>query len=303
MPERGPFEQVGRGPLLEFRPVRANRGLRRSIGCSVLAILAVLVLAPSAWAQQVNITPETSITPTDSTTPWVFQMAIGAAVLGAIILLALVAGYLRFAPSFFGRERAPKSQTPWDRPPLLARAGVPGHASAGSASQARARQPASPAAAPRASTAVAERPAPTGQPQPATAPATPAVPAEEAEAAAEEAESRPTAPPEAEQAVQADAAGQAEAAAPEERPTAKTREETGTTEEPPAPEATAEAAQPTAEAPPASSQPASDAPAGLDQETYDRVLQEQLAKGMDRRVAEGRARAAAVVAARKKAQS
>jgi hypothetical protein len=40
----------------------------------------------------------------------------------------------------------------------------------------------------------------------------------------------------------------------------------------------------------------------MDQETFDRVLQEQLDKGVDRRVAEGRARAAAVVAARKKAQ-
>jgi hypothetical protein len=40
----------------------------------------------------------------------------------------------------------------------------------------------------------------------------------------------------------------------------------------------------------------------MDQETFDRVLQEQLDKGVDRRVAEGRARAAGVVAGRKKAQ-
>ncbi len=38
-----------------------------------------------------------------------------------------------------------------------------------------------------------------------------------------------------------------------------------------------------------------------DQETFDRVLAEELAKGTDRRVAEGRAKAAAVRAARKKA--
>ena len=38
-----------------------------------------------------------------------------------------------------------------------------------------------------------------------------------------------------------------------------------------------------------------------DQETLDRVLAEELAKGTDRRVAEGRARAAAIRAARKKA--
>ena len=38
----------------------------------------------------------------------------------------------------------------------------------------------------------------------------------------------------------------------------------------------------------------------LDQETFDRVLQEELAKGTDRRVAEGRARSAAVRAYRDK---
>ena len=38
-----------------------------------------------------------------------------------------------------------------------------------------------------------------------------------------------------------------------------------------------------------------------DKETFDRVLAEELAKGTDKRVAEGRARAAAIRAARKKA--
>ncbi|HXF56422.1 MAG TPA: hypothetical protein VNO34_02375, partial [Actinomycetota bacterium] len=38
-----------------------------------------------------------------------------------------------------------------------------------------------------------------------------------------------------------------------------------------------------------------------DPETYERVLAEELAKGTDRRVAEGRAKAAAVRAARAKA--
>jgi hypothetical protein len=39
-----------------------------------------------------------------------------------------------------------------------------------------------------------------------------------------------------------------------------------------------------------------------DQETFDRVLAEQLAAGKDRRVAEGQARRAAMIAARKKAE-
>jgi NADH-quinone oxidoreductase subunit I len=47
--------------------------------------------------------------------------------------------------------------------------------------------------------------------------------------------------------------------------------------------------------------PPHDAPAHVepDQDTYDRVLQEELAKGTDRRVAEGRAKAAAIRAARR----
>jgi hypothetical protein len=40
----------------------------------------------------------------------------------------------------------------------------------------------------------------------------------------------------------------------------------------------------------------------LDQETFDRVLAELLELGMDRRVAEGRARRAAMIAARQKAE-
>jgi hypothetical protein len=41
---------------------------------------------------------------------------------------------------------------------------------------------------------------------------------------------------------------------------------------------------------------------GLDQETFDAKLAELLAKGTDRRVAEGQARRAAIIAARKKAE-
>jgi len=58
---------------------------------------------------------------------------------------------------------------------------------------------------------------------------------------------------------------------------------------------------PAAAAPP---RPAAAAPEHVepDQETFDKVLAEELAKGTDRRVAEGRARAASVRAARKKAE-
>jgi hypothetical protein len=80
--------------------------------------------------------------------------------------------------------------------------------------------------------------------------------------------------------------------------------------EPPAPGAEAEEApakvvapQPQAEeraAEPAE-QPKPTVPAGADQETYERILQEQLDKGLARPIAEGRARAAAIKAARERA--
>jgi len=69
----------------------------------------------------------------------------------------------------------------------------------------------------------------------------------------------------------------------------------------PAPAAAAAPAAPRAAAAPAPPRP--EGPLEQDQETYDRVLAEELAKGTDRRVAEGRAKSAAIRAARKKAAS
>jgi len=62
--------------------------------------------------------------------------------------------------------------------------------------------------------------------------------------------------------------------------------------------APAAAAEPVATRPPSPRHE----PVEPDQETFDRVLAEQLAKGTDRRVAEGRAKAAALKAAREKAE-
>jgi NADH-quinone oxidoreductase subunit I len=73
----------------------------------------------------------------------------------------------------------------------------------------------------------------------------------------------------------------------------------------PAPAAPAEAAPPAAPAAEASAPapaPAEHAEVSLDQETFDRVLAELLEKGTDRRVAEGQARRAGMIAARKKAE-
>jgi hypothetical protein len=82
----------------------------------------------------------------------------------------------------------------------------------------------------------------------------------------------------------------------------------------PAPAAAAPAAAAQAEAPAAPAEAAPTTPAAapapatehkdvsLDQETYDRVLAELLEKGTDRRVAEGQAKRAGMIAARKKAE-
>jgi hypothetical protein len=85
---------------------------------------------------------------------------------------------------------------------------------------------------------------------------------------------------------------------------------------PVAPAAQAAPVAPAAEAPVATGQapaappaaaaaapaPVEHAEVSLDQETFDRVLAELLEKGTDRRVAEGQARRAAMIAARKKAE-
>jgi hypothetical protein len=70
-----------------------------------------------------------------------------------------------------------------------------------------------------------------------------------------------------------------------------------------APAAPAAEAAPAAQAAaPAAAPAAAHAEVSLDQETFDRVLAELLEKGTDRRVAEGQARRAAMIAARKKAE-
>jgi hypothetical protein len=267
-----------------------------------MVAFALLVLSSSGTAvAQLEITPETSITPSSHVTSWVFQMAVASVILAVLVLIGFTFAYLRFAPTFSGREGKTAPLPPGSRPAALTRqaaamrwtppAAPSGtHAAAASASQGTA-------------TAVAERPAPAPEASAPQAPA-PEAPAPEApapEATAPEAPAPEATAPEA-PAPEAPAPEAPEGPAPE-APEATTPE----APEGPAPEAP-EATTPEAPAAaaPAPAQPAP-APqtshgAGLDQQTFDRVLQEQLAKGVDRRVAEGRARAAAVVAARKKSQ-
>ena len=194
---------------------------------------------------QVSVNP--SVTPTINTGGWVYGMAVVLVVLGVVVTVLIVFGYLRFAPRFQreeGRRRSIKA-------PRL----EPGK---------EVRRPVkitgAPVMAPApivAATAAAPAPAPAA---PAPAPAAPA-PAAAAPAAA------------------------APAAAP--APAA------------PAPAAAAPAAAPAPAAPaPAPTEHVEVAP---DQETYEKTLAELLGKGTDRRVAEGQAKRAAMIAARKKA--
>ena len=342
-----PFPPLGQGALralLESGAVRPRR-LKSLLPVVLAACLLLLPMATAAGAQEVQLTPEPSITPSTEITAWLRWMALGAMALTAAVVLALAVGYLRFAPKFFGREEPPKRLPPGARPPLLTRTQA-SRSPIGSTRPPVAQSPSGRSG--------------TGEPVTATSGPTPAAAGAPAAAAsatataerAPPAAAQPTSGPSAEPAVQADAVGEAEAREPEPRPTAKSAEDaavepedvaaqapttaevaTATTgpeaqvpaaRDPAAEAATAEGGgaapaegdqarpapsevPPPAQVPAPQTAPAAPAPgpgvSELDQETFDRVLEEQLGKGVDRRVAEGRARAAAVVAARKKSQS
>ncbi|HEY6678439.1 MAG TPA: hypothetical protein VI411_06010 [Actinomycetota bacterium] len=195
---------------------------------------------------QVSVNP--SVTPTINTGGWVYGMAVALVVLGVVVTVLIVFGYLRFAPRFQreeGRRRSIKA-------PRL----EPGK---------EVRRPVKITGAPVMAPAPIVRAtaaAPTPAAPPAPAPA--AAPAAAAPAAAGPAAAPPPAP--------------APAAAPAAVP--------------------APAAAPAAAPAPAPTEHVEVAP---DQETYEKTLAELLGKGTDRRVAEGQAKRAAMIAARKKA--
>jgi hypothetical protein len=201
-----------------------------------------------------QIIVDPTVTPTLNNGGWVYNAAVLLAVLGAIVALALVFGYMRFAPRFQTDEGARRSV----RAPRI----QPGR---------DVRRPVNVTSAP----VVVQPPTIVGTAAPVAA----AAPPQAASAAPQAASAAPQA---------ASAAPQAASAA------------------------AAPAAQPVAEA--ASAAPSSPAPAApvaastgerpevsLDEETFEKTLAELIAKGTDRRVAEGQARRAAMIAARKKA--
>lgn len=200
---------------------------------------------------QISVDP--TVTPVLNNGGWVFNAAELLALLGIVLTLAIVFGYMRLAPRFQTDEQTRRSvKVPRMQPgqevrrpvkvvgtPIVVQPPVIAPAVAAGAVAVAAPPVAAPA--PVAASAPAAAPAPA-----AAAPAvTPAAPAAQG----------------------------------------------------------AEAAAPPADAPaPAAAPAAAHADVTLDQETFDRVLAELLEKGTDRRVAEGQARRAAMIAARKKAE-
>jgi hypothetical protein len=224
------------------------------------AAALVLLLPVSAALAQTPVDP--SVTPEINTGGWVHGMAILLGVLGVVVILMLVAAYIRYAPRFSTDESTlkvvradrvrPGEELPRRTvdikaasPVVVAPPPLP--------------QPAGVVAAPAAAAA----PAPTPAPAQAAAPTVPAP-------AAAEAPSAEASPP--------------EAPASEEAPA----------------EADAQPA-PAAETPAPAPAPAERVEVALDQEVFDQTLKELLDKGTDKRVAEGQARRAAMIAARKKA--
>ena len=199
---------------------------------------------------QVSIPPNAS--PTINTGGWVYGMAVLLVVLGVVVTLLIVFGYMRYAPRFQRAEGEPRT--------VKAPRVQPGK---------EVRRPVKITGAP----VVAPSPVPVA----AAAPSAPAASAAQAVAA-------PTATPAA-AAPQGTAGGPPAGSVAAGAPAAP----------PPAAEASAAAAP---VAPPAAGEHKE---VTLDQETFEKTLAELLEKGTDRRVAEGQARRAALIAARKKA--
>jgi hypothetical protein len=225
---------------------------------AILSAAALVMLLPATAAlAQTPVDP--SVTPEINTGGWVHGMAILFGAIGLLVLLMLVAAYIRYAPRFSTDESTlkvvradrvrPGEELPRRTVDIKAAAPMvvappPLPQPAGVAASAPAAATAAPAAAPAPAAAA---PAPV-----ADAPST-------------------EAPPEA-----------------------------PASEEPPAEAAQAEPA-PAEAAPAPAPAPAERVEVALDQEVFDQTLKELLDKGTDKRVAEGQARRAAMIAARKKA--
>jgi hypothetical protein len=237
---------------------------------AILSAAALVMLLPATAAlAQTPVDP--SVTPEINTGGWVHGMAILFGAIGLLVLLMLVAAYIRYAPRFSTDESTLKV--------VRADRVRPGE-------ELPRRTVDIKAAAPMV---VAPPPLPQPAGVAASAPAAATAPAVTAPAA--------TAPAEAAPAEAAPAPAPAQAA---EAPSTEAPEEAPASEE--APTEAAQAQPAPADAPPAPAPPPAErVEVALDQEVFDQTLKELLDKGTDKRVAEGQARRAAMIAARKKA--
>jgi hypothetical protein len=244
--------------------------VRRLLALAVASLLLVVVMTQLALAQtpvDPSATPAENESATAPINPFGISISIAAllGLLGLATVLFLVIMYMRYAPRFSKDEESLKVVRA-DRVVLgqeLPRRNV----DLSQAAPVIAAPPAVPTALASASAVAA--PAAVATAPSAPAPSSPApVPAEAATGAVEPAAAPPVddAPPAA-----APPAGDAAPAAT-----------------PPAPA-------------PAPAAPAERVEVTMDQETFDRTLQELLDAGTDRRIAEGKARRAAMIAAKKQA--
>ena len=220
------------------------KSLRRVLIVSAVATVAVLASTGSAFAQT-SIQP--TVTPVRTDGGWIYWLAFLCLALALLLVIFLIAAYMRYAPRFSTDEDEAKV--------VRADRVLPGQAP------------------PRRMVDVTQAVPMVAAPPPvAVAAPAAAVPAAPAPA--------PAAAP----ASAAPAAAAPAAAAPA-----------------PAAEAPAPAPAAAAPAPAAPAAPAPHAEVSLDQEVFDKTLEELIAGGTDRRIAEGKARRAAMIAARKKA--
>jgi outer membrane biosynthesis protein TonB len=234
----------------------------------VCGLVGAALLLPTAASAQNLPLPGEKI---EENKPWTFWLSFPV-LLGAGGLALLVGfSYLRLQRRFFGKEELPEEKL---RRPQVLGAAAPRQMSAAPAPAASAA-PAAPA-----TEATAPKPAPPKpEATPTEKPSGEAQPEKPAEPEPEKpAEPEPEKPAEPEPEKPAEPAAEEKPAEPE-------------PEKPAEPESTPDEGKPG---------PQVEVPAGLDAETFTRVLKEELDKGTARPVAEGRARAAAVRAARAK---
>ena len=227
---------------------------------AILSAAALVMLLPATAAlAQTPVDP--SVTPEINTGGWVHGMAILFGAIGLLVLLMLVAAYIRYAPRFSTDESTLKV--------VRADRVRPGE-------ELPRRTVDIKAAAPMV---VAPPPLPQPAGVAAAAAAAPAAAAPAPAPAGQAAEAPSTEAPQ-------------EAAASEEAPAEAAQAQPAPAEAAPAPTEPAPAPAPA---------PAERIEVALDQEVFDQTLKELLDKGTDKRVAEGQARRAAMIAARKKA--